>query len=252
MLGTQLKVYFTVFIQFSGVTVHIPPANMPSVSPGVSGLASTMSGLAATVSGSAGTVSSSAATVSGSTPAVSGLAPAVSGLAPAVPGLAPAVVGIAHAVPGLAPAVVGITHAVPGLAPSVPSLAPSVPSLANTVPGLAPAHTVPGLNFTRSGLAHTVPDVPLSSLTGLAPTPAVYATKSVPPTVLPPAAVDFVSKVWNNFEETVMPFLGGVAKEAVKTNRDPLDIGDYDSVKIQTEILEGTYSKYQCFKFSWR
>jgi hypothetical protein len=65
-----------------------------------------------------------------------------------------------------------------------------------------------------------------------------------PVTGPPPASVDFLSNVWNNFDVTIMPLLGGVAQEAVKTNKDPLEIGDYESVKIQTEILESTYSKY--------
>jgi hypothetical protein len=61
----------------------------------------------------------------------------------------------------------------------------------------------------------------------------------------PPATVDFVSQVWNSFDATVLPLCGGVAQEAVRTNRDPLEIGDYAAVKIQTEILENTYSKYR-------
>jgi hypothetical protein len=34
-----------------------------------------------------------------------------------------------------------------------------------------------------------------------------------------------------------------VAREAVRANKDPVEIGSYDAVKIQNEILEGTYSK---------
>jgi hypothetical protein len=51
------------------------------------------------------------------------------------------------------------------------------------------------------------------------------------------------TKVWNSFSETVMPLLGSVAREAVRANKDPVEIGSYDAVKIQNEILEGTYSK---------
>jgi predicted secreted protein len=56
--------------------------------------------------------------------------------------------------------------------------------------------------------------------------------------------VDFVSQVWNNFGGTVLPLCGGVAQEAVRTNRDPIEIGDYDSVVIQKEILASTHSKF--------
>jgi len=42
----------------------------------------------------------------------------------------------------------------------------------------------------------------------------------------------------------VMPYLGGVARNAVLNNRDPKELGDFDSVKIQKEILEATCSKF--------
>ena len=61
---------------------------------------------------------------------------------------------------------------------------------------------------------------------------------------VPPAGVDFASRIWNNFGETVMPLLGGVAKAAVVANRDPDDMTQTDSRKIQNDILESSYSKY--------
>jgi hypothetical protein len=60
---------------------------------------------------------------------------------------------------------------------------------------------------------------------------------------LPPASIDFVSQVWNNFEHSVIPFLGGMAKDAVQLNRDPKEMRSSDSYQIQKEILEGIFSK---------
>lgn len=61
---------------------------------------------------------------------------------------------------------------------------------------------------------------------------------------VPPAGVDFTSRMWNNFGETVLPLLGGVAKAAVVENRDPDQMTNTESRKIQNDILEGSYSKY--------
>ena len=61
---------------------------------------------------------------------------------------------------------------------------------------------------------------------------------------VPPAGVDFASRIWNNFGETVMPLLGGVAKAAVVANRDPNEMTQTESRKIQNDILESSYSKY--------
>ena len=66
---------------------------------------------------------------------------------------------------------------------------------------------------------------------------------AAPALSLPPAATDFVSEVWNNFSSTVLPLCGAMAQEAVRANRDPKEIGEYDSVIIQKDILESTYSK---------
>ena len=117
----------------------------------------------------------------------------------------------------------------PGVSPAGPGVAPAEPGVPLAGPGVAPAHLQVNL------LADADPG-------NAVPRPVVYATKS-----LPPASTDFVSRVWNDFEGTVMPFLGDVAKQAVRTNRDPKDIGVFDSVTIQKEILNGTYSKYQFF-----
>ena len=127
-------------------------------------------------------------------------------------------------------------------APAIPAPTPG-PALLVTDPtviapdpaGLAPAHA-------PAALAAPAPAAPGPDI--VEPRPAL---RSVQPPGLPPACVDFVSNVWNNFETTVMPFLGGLAKQAVRTNKDPSDIGAYDSVKIQDEILNGTYSKYHFF-----
>jgi hypothetical protein len=67
---------------------------------------------------------------------------------------------------------------------------------------------------------------------------------AVPSLGPPPATVDLVSQVWNNFSTTVLPLCGGVAQEAVRTNRDPLEIGEFESVMIQKEILQSVYGKY--------
>jgi hypothetical protein len=70
---------------------------------------------------------------------------------------------------------------------------------------------------------------------------AATASRALGP---PPASVDFVSQVWNNFGATVLPLCGGVAQEAVRTNRDPLEIGEHDSVLIQKDIISSTIRKY--------
>jgi hypothetical protein len=67
---------------------------------------------------------------------------------------------------------------------------------------------------------------------------------------VPPACVDFASRMWNNFGETVLPLLGGLTKAAVLANRDPAQMTKTESRKIQKDILESSYSKslfYQCF-----
>jgi hypothetical protein len=67
---------------------------------------------------------------------------------------------------------------------------------------------------------------------------------------VPPACVDFSSRMWNNFGETVLPLLGGLTKAAVLANRDPAQMTKTESRKIQNDILESSYSKslfYPCF-----
>jgi hypothetical protein len=44
--------------------------------------------------------------------------------------------------------------------------------------------------------------------------------------------------------------LGGVAKAAVVANRDPDDMTQTDSRKIQNDILESSYSKYLFLKIN--
>jgi hypothetical protein len=61
--------------------------------------------------------------------------------------------------------------------------------------------------------------------------------------LVPPASVDFVAKVWENFHETIMPMLGAEARQAVISNKDPLEMGNFEALKIQTVILESVYSK---------
>jgi hypothetical protein len=60
---------------------------------------------------------------------------------------------------------------------------------------------------------------------------------------VPPASVDFISNVWNKFHETILPKLGGDARDAVTQNKDPEEIGSFASVKIQEDILECVYGK---------
>ena len=67
---------------------------------------------------------------------------------------------------------------------------------------------------------------------------------------VPPACVGFTSRMWNNFSETVLPLLGGVAKAAVLSNRDPAQMTKSESRKIQDDILESSYSKY-LFSVLW-
>ena len=103
------------------------------------------------------------------------------------------------------------------------------------------------INPAMTVMAPAIPGV-IPVTPGVIPGPGAAVAAFVPPLpVLPPASVDFTSKVWNDFEGTVMPYLGGVAQEAVRTNKDPMNIGKFDSVKIQNEILDGTYSEYICF-----
>jgi hypothetical protein len=115
--------------------------------------------------------------------------------------------------------------------PAMQDINPAMTVMAPAIPGVIPV--TPGV----------IPVTP-----GVIPGPGAAVAAFVPPLpVLPPASVDFTSKVWNDFEGTVMPYLGGVAQEAVRTNKDPMNIGKFDSVKIQNEILDGTYSEYICF-----
>ncbi len=147
-----------------------------------------------------------------------------------MPGKAPSGAGQAAAAATLA------TGLAPGPALLVTDPTVIAPDPAGLVPG-PPAHVPAALAAPAHVPAAPGPDI-------VEPRPAL---RSVQPPGLPPACVDFVSNVWNSFETTVMPFLGGLAKQAVRTNKDPSDIGAYDSVKIQDEILNGTYSKYHFF-----
>ena len=141
-----------------------------------------------------------------------------------------------------------LTINMPGKAPSGAGQAAAAATLAT---GLAPgpAFLVTDPTVIAPDPAGLVPGPPAH--VPAAPGPDIVeprpALRSVQPPSLPAACVDFVSNVWNNFETTVMPFLGGLAKQAVRTNKDPSEIGAYDSVKIQDEILNGTYSKYHFF-----
>jgi hypothetical protein len=176
---------------------------------------------------------------------------------PPGPGGAHAWPGVAHAGPTVAHAGPTVAHAGPVVAHAGPGVAGPVVAHAGPVvahAGPVVAHAGPVVAHARPVVAHPGPGVANAGPAALLPVnilgdgdhgndvtrPVVYATKS-----LPPASTDFVSRVWNDFEGTVMPFLGDVAKQAVRTNRDPTDIGVFDSVAIQKEILNGTYSKYQ-------
>jgi hypothetical protein len=124
-----------------------------------------------------------------------------------------------------------VVPAMQDINPAMTVMAPAIPGVIPVAPGVIPV--MPGV----------IPGTP-----GVIPGPGAAVAAFVPPLpVLPPASVDFTSKVWNDFEGTVMPYLGGVAQEAVRTNKDPMNIGKFDSVKIQNEILDGTYSEYICF-----
>ena len=61
------------------------------------------------------------------------------------------------------------------------------------------------------------------------------------------------SQIWNNFGTTVLPLCDSVAQEAVRDNKDPKEIGEFESVEIQKAIFESTYSKYRFFRIivSW-
>jgi hypothetical protein len=174
-----------------------------------------------------------------------GPGPSMLGPGPTMLGPAPDMLATGPAVVGLCPTVLppGPALAYPGLAINAPVLGTNVPSIHVAAPGLGlSAH---GAARTVASIApdqiHNVVGPPTSGPSVMKNVPVIFATKSI---AVPPASVDFVSNVWNNFEETVMPLLGGVAQQAVRENKDPVDIGNYDSVKIQTEILECTYSKY--------
>ncbi len=73
--------------------------------------------------------------------------------------------------------------------------------------------------------------------------PSANVPDPVKPAAVPPASVNFVSLVWNNFESSVMPFLSNETRSAVRANRDPKEIGNFESKKMQDEILEGLHSK---------
>jgi len=117
--------------------------------------------------------------------------------------------------------------------------------------GVVNAGTGAGHTATRAGTAGTGggPAGPggmgvANAGTGAGPAgtgPAATASRVLGP---PPASVDFVSQVWNNFGATVLPLCGGVAQEAVRTNRDPLEIGEHDSVLIQKDIIASTIRKF--------
>ena len=116
-----------------------------------------------------------------------------------------------------------------------------------------PTFAVPPVPVPGSTVAEphvTEPTVTVPKMTGPAVPELPVPGPAMPSTAhkrrrLAPACVDFVSNVWNKFAETVMPLLGGVAQQAVRDNRDPVEIGKHDSHKIQKEILENTYSKYR-------
>ncbi len=90
--------------------------------------------------------------------------------------------------------------------------------------GTGGGHTATGGGHTATGGGH-----------------ASTASRALGP---PPASVDFVSQVWNNFGAIVLPLCGSVAQEAVRTNRDPLEIGEHDCVLIQKDIISSTIRKY--------
>jgi hypothetical protein len=50
--------------------------------------------------------------------------------------------------------------------------------------------------------------------------------------------------VWERFGDSVLPKLGAEARDSVLTNKDPAEMGPYEAVKIQNQILEAVYSKY--------
>jgi C4-dicarboxylate transporter len=117
-----------------------------------------------------------------------------------------------------------------------------------TVPKAGPLLPVSATSSTVTiPLSATVTVSPVATVRD--PGPEAAATLGVPP-----ACVDFASRIWNNFGETIMPLLGGVAREAVMSNRDPAGMSNFDAVKIQNEILECTYSEYYFiffFKSVW-
>jgi hypothetical protein len=183
-----------------------------------------------------------------------------------VPGPAFTVSGTAGHVSGRSAVVPGFNGVGPvaralGPSTSVPSPAALMPGFNVPVPvarGTAAATNVSGINLARA----TVPAATVSSTaasgsdlnvtTATAPAVTVFVPPAEAPSAdpvndfpgPPPASVDFVSSVWNSFSETVLPLISSVAREAVRTNKDPVSLSNYDSVKIQNEILEGTYSKY--------
>lgn len=98
--------------------------------------------------------------------------------------------------------------------------------------------------------ADLIPPVAIVSVRPLATLIAPSLTAVPPPNPapsavigVPPACVDFTSMMWKNIGDTVMPLLGSESKAAVIANTDPAELGPYDSVKIQTDIIESAYSK---------
>jgi len=166
----------------------------------------------------------------------------------------------ANIMPGVAgnimPGVAGII--MPGAAGNImPGAAGNImPGVAgNIMPGVA-GNIMPGVagNIMPGAASNIIPGVAGNIMPGaaanllsrdiLSSASHVFAQSTVlPAPVLPPASIDFVSQVWNNFEGTVMTYLGAVAQQAVRTNRDPKELGNFDSVAIQKEILAGLYSK---------
>jgi hypothetical protein len=148
--------------------------------------------------------------------------------------------GPAFTLSGTAGHVSGRSAVVPGFNGVGPVARAHGPS--TTVP--SPAALMPGFNVAVPVARGTAPATIVSGINLVPPAEAPAADPVNDLTGPPPASVDFVSSVWNSFNETVLPLISSVAREAVRTNKDPVSLSNYDSVKIQNEILEGTYSKY--------
>jgi hypothetical protein len=127
---------------------------------------------------------------------------------------------------------------------------------------LQPALTEP----VNTSMVYATRSVPISDLLQVFDSPETHAdTTAIPPAApqaatlpvtipsaengenssgVPPACVDFASRMWNNFGETVLPLLGGATKAALVANKDPAQMTKTESRKIQNDILESSYSKH--------